>query len=115
MILYDVVRALVLLFWLLVGHALCDFPLQQAYLSRAKNRWANPPSDTPWWIALLAHGLIHGGSVALLTGRIELGIAETVLHMIIDYNKCAGRIGVVLDQALHVLCKVVWVIVWSNL
>jgi hypothetical protein len=55
------------LFWLLVLHALADYPLQGDYLSRAKRR--NSGFDLPWWMALLWHAFIHAGAVALVTGR----------------------------------------------
>jgi hypothetical protein len=95
------------LFWLLVLHALCDYPLQGDYLSRAKRRGA---SDTPWWIALTWHALIHAGAVALVTGQLSLGLAEFVLHLAIDYAKCNNRFGFTTDQALHVACKGLWAI-----
>ncbi len=95
-----------MLFWLLVGHALCDLPLQGPFLSQAKMRGG--VTGFPWWIALLLHGLIHGGAVALVTGSVSLGIAETLLHAFIDHQKCEGRITLKVDQALHVCCKLVW-------
>jgi hypothetical protein len=47
-----------LLFWLLVGHSLADYPLQGEYLSDAKRQGKTP---LPWWIALTWHSLIHAG------------------------------------------------------
>jgi hypothetical protein len=96
------------LFWLLVLHALADYPLQGDYLSRAKRR--NSGFDLPWWMALLWHAFIHAGAVALVTGQIELGLAELVVHMAIDYLKCANRFGFTTDQALHVAFKGLWAI-----
>lgn len=100
--------ALELLALLIVGHALCDYPLQGDFLSRAKNHTA-PLSGVPWWQALGAHAVIHGGMVGLLTGSLWLGIAETVVHFAIDRGKCAGRYGYNVDQGLHIVCKLVWV------
>ena len=102
-------EASALLFWLLVAHAVCDYPLQGDFLARGKNRW-NPIPGISWLQCLLAHALIHGGSVALATGSISLGIAETVVHAATDYGKCAGRYGFNEDQAMHVLWKVMWVL-----
>lgn len=97
-----------LLFALLVGHALADYPLQADFLAKAKNHTA-PIPGIDWWIALSAHALIHGGTVAVLTGSVAMGVAETVLHFGIDWLKCDGRTSFRTDQALHVACKVVWV------
>lgn len=101
--------AATLLFYLLAAHALCDFPLQGDYLSRGKNHTA-PLPGSPWPILLCAHALIHGGAVAVLTGSAWLGLAETALHAGIDYSKCGGRIGYTTDQAAHVGCKIVWMV-----
>lgn len=99
--------ALSLVLLLLFGHALADFPLQGDYLARAKNR-TNPLPGTPWWIALGAHALIHAGAVLLVTGSPWLALAELVAHAVIDDAKCAGHIGYVTDQAMHVACKLAW-------
>lgn len=93
---------------LLAGHALCDYPLQGDFLARAKNRFA-PLPGVPWYQALGSHAIIHGGAVALITGMPLLGLAETLAHAVIDDAKCAGRIGFNTDQALHVVCKAMWV------
>lgn len=94
---------------LLVGHALCDYPLQGPFLSQAKNPTA-PIPGVPWWQAMLAHSAIHGGAVGLVTGVWWLGIAEAWMHFFIDYAKCRGAIGYTQDQAIHVVCKIVWVV-----
>lgn len=96
-----------LLFLLICGHALCDYPLQGDFLAKGKNHKA-PIPGIPFYHCLGAHALIHGGMVTLLTGSLWLGVAETVLHTIIDYSKCDGRIGFNTDQALHITCKIVW-------
>lgn len=93
------------LWWLLVAHALCDFPLQNDYLARAKSAWGG---HAEWPFALAAHGLIQGGGVALVTGSIVLGLLELAAHVVIDHVKCAKRISYATDQALHVACKLVW-------
>jgi hypothetical protein len=97
-----------ILWWLLVFHALCDFPLQGDFLARGKNH-KQPLPGVPWLIALAAHALIHGGAVALVTGSMSLGLAETLVHAAIDYGKCEGKYGFGVDQALHVICKIAWV------
>lgn len=120
-----------LLFWLLVAHSLCDYPLQGEYLAAAKRR--NSGHSTPWWIALTAHSLIHAGAVALITGSIALGLAEFGAHWCIDFLKCGGAFdgsppipyemkpnqewtptpaqkerAFTIDQILHVACKLAW-------
>lgn len=95
------------LFWLLCGHALCDFPLQGDFLSRGKDH-RNPLLGVPWQFCLFAHALIHAGAVALITGNLALGVAEFVCHSAIDYAKCDDWFGFAADQTFHIGCKVVW-------
>lgn len=89
-------------------HALCDYPLQGEFLARAKNRLA-PVAGFPWYQALGAHAVIHGGAVAYVTGIWWLGVLEALAHFAIDDQKCARRIGLNTDQALHIACKALWV------
>jgi hypothetical protein len=99
-----------LLFLLICGHFLADYPLQADFLARGKNR-ANPIPGVPFYQCLAAHAFIHGGMVYLITNNIWLGIAETISHAIIDDAKCTGKIGFNTDQALHIICKIIWVLV----
>lgn len=102
---------------LLVGHALADYPLQGEFLAKAKNRFA-PLPGVPWYQALAAHALIHGGMVGVITGSVLLGVLEMASHMWIDDLKCGRRIGYNTDQLLHVLCKGAWLAVlvaWPEL
>lgn len=92
---------------LIAAHAVCDYPLQGDFLSRAKNRFAAIPG-VPWYQALGAHAIIHGGAVGLLTGSVTLGALEALSHAIIDDLKCSGRIGFNSDQFLHIACKLLW-------
>lgn len=96
-----------MLWWMIVGHAVCDYPLQGDFLAKGKNR-KNPIPGVPWFICLLAHSLIHGGMVALVTGSIFLGIAETGWHAVIDLLKCEGVFGFKFDQFLHIFFKMIW-------
>lgn len=93
---------------LIVGHALADYPLQGEFLSRAKNRFS-PLPGVPWYQALAAHAVIHGGMVGCITGSILLGVFETLAHALIDDLKCGHRISYNIDQLLHMLCKLLWV------
>jgi hypothetical protein len=98
---------------LLIGHALCDYPLQGDFLSRAKNRTA-PIPGVPWWQALWAHAAIHAGAVWIITGLYWLGLIEFVAHFLIDDLKCRGRLTFNQDQALHVAFKLAYVaIIWG--
>ena len=98
-------------FCLMVWHALADFPLQGDYLAKEKNPWiVKNESSMPWWWAMSMHSLIHAGGVALITQSIWLGLAEFVLHFIIDFKKCDKALTFMEDQLLHVLCKLFWVI-----
>ncbi len=105
-----------LFFQLLVGHALADFVLQSDAMGRGKNRHNNIPKDADssfprWYYWLSAHALIHGGIVYLLTGSLALGLIETFAHGLIDFAKCEGKIGLNTDQALHIACKIAYVLV----
>lgn len=106
---FDFHAAAVLLFLLLFAHALADYPLQGDFLARAKNRLA-PIPGVPWYQAMGAHALIHAGFVSVLTGSLHLGLAEFAAHFVIDDLKCRGRIGFNVDQLLHAICKVAWVV-----
>lgn len=110
-------QSLQTLLMLVVGHALADYPLQGEFLARAKNRFA-PVPGVPWYQALGAHALIHGGVVGVVTGSLVLGALETAAHLLIDDCKCGGRISYNTDQLLHVLCKLLWVaalVQWGSL
>ncbi|MEX1049080.1 MAG: DUF3307 domain-containing protein [Akkermansiaceae bacterium] len=98
-----------LFFAFLVLHTLADFPLQGDYLARQKVR-KNATSRTDWLVALSAHSIIHAGGVWLVTGSLALGVTEFFLHWLIDLAKGEGKFGVVMDQSLHLLCKLGYVL-----
>ena len=100
--------------WMLIGHALADYPLQGDFLSRAKNRTA-PIPGIPWQQALFNHVVIHGAFVAFLTGIWWLFFAEAVIHWFTDDAKCRGKIDFNTDQAIHWACKALWfaIAVWG--
>lgn len=98
---------MMMLILLLAAHALADYPLQGDFLSKAKNRTA-PIPGVPWWQALGAHSLIHGGFVAAITGIWWLALAEIAIHWLTDDAKCRGRFSFNVDQAIHLLCKLAW-------
>ncbi|UGY23750.1 DUF3307 domain-containing protein [Bradyrhizobium septentrionale] len=97
------------LFWMLICHAVADYPLQGDWLSKAKNHTLSLVSgEVIWPGAMLSHAAIHAGAVKLATGSWLLAGAELVAHAVIDFTKCSGRIGYSADQGLHVTCKAIW-------
>jgi hypothetical protein len=109
-----------MLFLLLASHAVVDYSLQTEWIAKNKNRHAGgaPSGYDPrlhgslqrvWPYVLSAHALEHGLGVYLATGgRIDLALAETAAHWMIDLAKCERWFGIHSDQALHVACKVLW-------
>lgn len=104
---------------LIVAHFWADFVFQSDAMAKGKNR--NRPVDpnllppgqkvqTVWPYYLTAHAVIHGSLVTLVTGTIWVGIAEIVAHWIIDFGKCENWYGIHQDQALHLLCKIIYAI-----
>lgn len=99
--------ALALFGALIVGHVVADYPLQGDFLSRAKNR-SSPIPGVPWYQALGAHAIMHGGMVWAITGIWWLGLLEAAFHAFIDDAKCTGALTFNQDQALHIGCKFIW-------
>lgn len=93
---------------LIFAHMLADYPLQGDFLARAKNA-TNPIPGIPPRQALTAHAIIHGGFVGLITGSVWFALAEVVAHWVIDDAKCHDDFNFNTDQALHFLCKFLWV------
>lgn len=111
-----------LLLLLLFAHALADFPLQGDYLAKFKaprlpvpppNRYTEPNPLWPWHMG--AHCMIHAGFVLILTHSVWLALAEFFAHGAIDLLKCRGQLTFGQDQALHIACKIVWVVVLVGL
>ncbi len=96
-----------LLALLAMGHFLADFGLQSDRMATEKCPGRAGALPWQWW--LTAHAAIHGFVVAVITGQPLLGLAEWGLHALIDRGKCQGRYGINADQALHLLCKLLWV------
>ena len=113
----------VLLFAFIIGHALADYPLQGKFLAIRKNRHIKSvdyTGDTPsslWVYCLSAHSLVHSGVIWLIMEGFHLPNAplfafiEFVLHWIIDFAKCERWTNFHADQALHMVCKITYVIV----
>ncbi|MEB3334316.1 MAG: DUF3307 domain-containing protein [Cyanobacteriota bacterium] len=96
-----------LLSLLCMAHFFCDFGLQSDRMAREKCPGQDQTLHWGWW--LTAHAATHGLAVALLSGVPFLGVAETAIHALIDYNKCVGRFTLRTDQLLHLACKALWV------
>ena len=104
----DSIEAFDLLILLCLAHFVCDFGLQSDRMAREKSPGADQTLNWRWW--LMSHASIHGLAVALLTGQPLLGLAETLLHAIIDWLKGKQRFSFTQDQILHLTCKVLWVL-----
>lgn len=102
---------ILILIYLLAAHAVCDYPLQGDFLSKAKNR-TTPIPGVPWQQALLSHALIHAGAVALITHIWPLAIAEFIIHAFTDDAKCRGYITFNQDQAVHIFFKFIWFFIY---
>ena len=101
---------LTLFFQLIIGHALADFVLQTPAMAAGKNRNLLPETPVTWPYWLTAHALIHAGMVGIITGSWTLAAAEFAIHWAIDFAKCENWTGIHSDQAMHVACKVLWVV-----
>jgi hypothetical protein len=107
-----------MLFLLIAGHALGDYPLQPDAMATCKCRKAHLPlqNEVPWYYWMAAHVLTHGLVTAFIVAfwthdndlAVKVGMLEAGVHWIIDTLKCEGVFGIHVDQALHVLCKVTW-------
>ncbi|TWD58094.1 uncharacterized protein DUF3307 [Agrobacterium vitis] len=92
---------------LLGAHWVCDYPLQGDFLASAKQ---NGPLRL---YHLVAHAGIHSAAVALVTGNVWIGLAEWAAHTVIDELKVRGKTSFAFDQAMHLVCKVVW-LAWMS-
>jgi hypothetical protein len=96
-----------LLFALLIGHAIADYPMQSDWMAKNKSH----KNFDHWGIVLAMHCLIHGGAVWLFTGSYILGVIEVIVHYFIDILKNLGRIDFAEDQILHIVSKIAYVAV----
>lgn len=102
---------------LLIGHALCDYPLQGDFIGKYKSPWSlSPVHGTMIWPYLLtSHALIQAGAVLAITGNHWLALVEFFLHWWIDFGKCAGLFGFHADQWMHIACKLGYAIALSRI
>jgi hypothetical protein len=97
---------------LVMAHFLADFGLQNDRMACEKCPGKDATLPWQWWLG--SHAAIHGFFVAVITGVPLLGVAEWVVHAVIDIAKCRRRFGLMADQILHLLSKLVWVVVVST-
>jgi len=107
-----------LIFALLIGHAIADFPLQGQFLSTGKVRGDGLEKKTgaKWprniWIYFLSmHSLMHAGVVWCITEDIRFGLVELFLHWVIDFAKGENVTNFYVDQWLHISCKVAYALI----
>jgi len=112
-----IVQGIVLLFALMIGHALADFPLQGDFLAIGKERHGDLEKLTGttwprgmWAYCLTMHSLIHAGAVWIITGNVVLGAIEFALHWLIDFAKSSNVTNFYVDQCLHAACKIGYVV-----
>lgn len=67
--------------------------------------------DQMWRYWLSAHAATHATAVWFVTGNGWLGLAEFVLHWLIDFVKGENLTNIHQDQLLHIICKIVYVII----
>ena len=97
-----------LLILLVLGHFVCDFVLQSDRMAVEKMPGRDSTLHWSWWLG--SHAATHGLAVALLTDVPLLGVMETLLHAMIDGLKSRFGFALALDQSLHLLCKLAWVL-----
>jgi hypothetical protein len=111
--------AIHVLFWLVIGHFVVDYCLQGSTVAAQKSPLPGARNEAlakavPWPYWLTAHALMHGGTVMLITGSLALGLLETAVHWVTDLAKCYRKIDIHMDQAIHLGCKVAWLVVWRS-
>uniref|UniRef100_A0A6M3KVD6 DUF3307 domain-containing protein n=1 Tax=viral metagenome TaxID=1070528 RepID=A0A6M3KVD6_9ZZZZ len=110
-----------LFFLLIFGHCIADTSLQPDSMSRGKSRH-NPidPNRVPvgqkpmklWYMWLTHHSFIHGGIVYIITGSFLYFYLEIISHWIIDFFKCESKFDPRVDQLLHIIIKLIFVILF---
>ena len=107
-----------LLFFLVAGHALMDYSLQNDSMAVCKCRKSTAPLalSVPWYYWLSAHALLHGTAVGVVfywfgfdwNVVAAFAAAEAAIHWCVDYGKCEKWYSLHADQAIHILCKISW-------
>lgn len=93
-----------LLLFLIFAHYLCDFGLQNDFIAKFK-----VPGSAPFWYhVMMAHCAMQALGVMVVTHNSKLALAEFATHFAIDYFKCLKKLSFNQDQALHLICKLIW-------
>ena len=109
---------------LIVGHFVMDFWAQTSDMAKGKNRNRDhsamiPPGQKPqtvWPYFLTAHATMHGAAVWYITSSLTLGYFEQIAHWLIDFGKCENWYGIHEDQAMHLICKILWAqLLWHQI
>lgn len=125
---------------LIFGHFLGDFVFQNQTMADKKNRksdlqnkgYHNTQKDISdeigkvlqiqtkdyfhksykmtWFYWMLTHGIVHGILVYFVVGNLWFGVIEVILHIIIDILKTEGKTTIHVDQLLHLITKVLYMI-----
>jgi hypothetical protein len=106
-----------LIFLLCAAHFAVDFPLQGDTTAVQKSRHTKNAlaAIVPWYYWLFAHAMMHGAGVLLVTGSLALALVEVGAHGLIDFGKCENWYSIHVDQALHLGCKLVYVLlIWKG-
>ena len=93
---------------LILGHFVADFAIQTdtVAINKCPNNNSKININWAWWMS--GHVSLHGLIVFLITGNSYLAFAEAIIHFYIDYLKCIGKFNLLVDQILHIICKMTW-------
>jgi len=92
-----------------MAHALTDYAIQPEQMVASKN----PRRNSQWGYWMVAHAMIEGGAVWLITQSMGCAVAEVTAHFFIDWAKCEKLCDEHVDQILHLGCKAMYVILCS--
>ena len=105
-----------ILFLLIISHFVCDFNLQTDRMAVEKVQGKDTTLNWRWWLG--GHCATHALAVTLITSSTILGFLEFIMHWIIDYLKGKNYYSLLIDQLLHLGCKLIYIaylIIFSNL
>lgn len=87
------------LLYLIAGHYLGDYGLQNDYIAKEKGNSLH---------VMIAHCSIQAGTVLLATGNGDLALIEFAIHWVVDTLKCRNLISLNVDQAIHITCRIAY-------
>jgi hypothetical protein len=103
-----------MMFLVIAAHFVCDYTLQTEAVAIGKNRSINKTRfGVDWWYWMMGHSFTHGVALYLITGSVAAAVCDTFTHFMIDDSKCAGIFGIHVDQALHIVWRVLVVAILS--